>query len=108
MDSSEDILAFPSKLSSAASQTRSLSWLETGKHASLPSTRFLSALRREAGPNMSDMSSKAETMFSLSDTPVDSQFLSGGGECIKQHPKQILTNQVEKKLELQHKYPKTW
>ena len=47
-------------------------------------------------------------MFSLSDTPVDSQCLSGGGECIKQHSKQILPNQVEKKLELQHKYPKTW
>lgn len=64
-------------------------------------TRFLSALQRKAGPqHVRRAWSRAGTRFSLSDTPVDSHSLSGGGECIKQHPKQILPNKVEKKLEI--------
>lgn len=57
---------------------------------------------------MSDMSNAKQKQCFLYQTHLltASTFL-GGGECIKQHPKQILTNQVEKKLGLQHKYPKT-
>lgn len=104
----QKILAFPSQLSSAASQTENLSWPETGRHSSLLN-RFLSALQRKAGPqHVRHAWSRAETMFSLSDTPVASHSLSGVSECITQHPKQIPPNMVEKKLETHHEYPKRW